>query len=117
MNLKLEISSIKEKLTTLLGCGYLLVESQIGNTTKELGYHGFIAVFVYIHVSLFISNLIRLQEIVKTTSCMGINLVVTRASNKVESLEYENREEYLCKYHYIMRQLAFQRAAIQQCAL
>lgn len=60
-----------------------MIESKVGNIRKELGYHGYVAIFLFVRNTFMQSNFIRYEEMKCSEVSLGINLVVTRASNKV----------------------------------
>lgn len=76
------LDSIRNSLQTIIGSSYYYQEAMIGNVRKELGYHGYIALFVFIRMEFMMSGLIRSHEIRKTESALGMNLIITKASNK-----------------------------------
>lgn len=77
------INNIRDLFTNIIGGDYYFSEMKIGNTTKELGFHGFIALFVFIKSIYIQSGFIRLEEIRGTETSLGIDLLLTRVSNKV----------------------------------
>lgn len=76
------LDSMRSALVAIVGSDYYLQEAMIGNNHKELGYHGYIALFVFIRIPLLMCGLIRTGEIRHSEAALGMNLVVTRASNK-----------------------------------
>ena len=66
----------------VIGSDYVYYTEKVGSTRKEVGFHGYIAVIVFIRIELIQCGLIPVNEIVTKNVALGKNLVVTRASNK-----------------------------------
>lgn len=66
----------------IIGSDYVFYEEKVGSTRKEVGFHGYIAVIVFIRIELIQCGLVPVNEIVTKNVALGKNLVVTRASNK-----------------------------------
>ena len=72
-------------------CTYIIqcYSHQIGSTHTEFGFHGYIAIIVFIHDVLLRSNLVSVADLVDQLKdkrnqqvALGKNLGVARASNK-----------------------------------
>jgi hypothetical protein len=61
---------------------YSMFTTQIGSSNTRLGFHGFIALTVFIRVSDLKSGAIRLVESSTKDVASGANLIVTTAANK-----------------------------------
>ena len=70
------------RCTGVIGSDYVFYEEKVGSTRKEVGFHGYIAVIVFIRMELIQCGLIPEKEIITKNVALGKNLVVTRASNK-----------------------------------
>lgn len=70
------------RCTGVIGSDYVFYEEKVGSTRKEVGFHGYIAVIVFIRMELIQCGLIPEKEILTKNVALGKNLVVTRASNK-----------------------------------
>lgn len=76
----------------VIGSDYVYYTEKVGSTRKEVGFHGYIAVTVFmgpcnqsqvfIRIDLIQSGLVPVSKIVTKNVALGKNLVVTRASNK-----------------------------------
>ncbi|RYG42018.1 hypothetical protein EON68_02385, partial [archaeon] len=65
-----------------LGGGWLEIEHRVGSTMKGLGFHGHISCAVWVRDWLVTSGMCKLSKAVRGSVPLGMNLFVTRASNK-----------------------------------
>ena len=65
-----------------LGPGFLEISHSIGSTSKSLGFHGHIALGVWVREWLVASKICRLSQAVRGSVLLGRNLLLTRAPNK-----------------------------------
>ena len=77
-----ELPDLEMRCTGVIGSDYVFYEEKVGSTRKEVGFHGYIAVIVFIRMELIQCGLIPEKEILTKNVALGKNLVVTRASNK-----------------------------------
>ena len=65
-----------------LGPEFQEVHHRVGSTIKRLGFHGHIAVAVYVKEWMVSSGFCKLSRAVRGAVALGKNLVITRAANK-----------------------------------
>jgi hypothetical protein len=65
-----------------LGPDFLSVDHRIGGTMKGLGFHGHIALGIFVAEWLVASGMCKISRAVRGSVALGVNLVVTRVSNK-----------------------------------
>lgn len=80
----LDLASVREAIHSHLGGPdeYKMFSTEIGSDNTNFGYHGFIALTVFVRTSDFNSGYVR--ETIRSTSAMatGQNLIITTAQNK-----------------------------------
>ena len=78
----LELPDLEMRCNGVIGSDYVYYTEKVGSTHKEVGFHGYIAVTVFIRIDLIQAGLVPVSKIVTKNVALGKNLVVTRASNK-----------------------------------
>jgi hypothetical protein len=80
----MDYSEIKETILNHLGgpSKYQLYSVAIGSDTKSLGFHGYIALMVFVKTSEVNDGNIQLTVPAKSTMATGTDLIITTATNK-----------------------------------
>jgi hypothetical protein len=71
------------RIREFLGPGFIEIHHRIGQTMTGLGYHGHIALVVFVKEWLPQAGICECSKAVRSSVSLGRNLVLTRASNKV----------------------------------
>jgi hypothetical protein len=74
------------RIRDFLGPGFIEIHHRIGKTMTGLGYHGHIALVVFVKEWLPQAGICECSKAVRSSVSLGRNLVLTRASNKARAV-------------------------------
>lgn len=76
----MDLAGLRRQIKNAVGTDYIEMHSHIGKI--GFGYHGYIALVVYVKQWLVMAGICDCARVVRKSVAMGVNLVVTRATNK-----------------------------------
>jgi len=76
----MDLAGLRKRIRHVVGTDFIEMHSHIGKI--GFGYHGYIALIVLVKQWLVMAGICDCSRVVRKSVAMGVNLVVTRATNK-----------------------------------